>query len=156
MDMWTLQMCISRPLEWASKEISCQISMQRVVNGHFLVVSGVALDLWKPKRPLMFECKRYGLSFSINRLVRENLQLVPSSEWLGMKCERHLEVITGRRGLVRRLLCDDADNLECRDQIDDHIPGWISERPIHRVANDLCGSPGKYECRQRLQNPRYL
>jgi len=70
----------------------------------FLVVSGVALDLRKPKGPLMFEGKRDGLSFSIDRLVRENLQLIPSSKWLGMKRERHLEMIARRRGLVRRML----------------------------------------------------
>ena len=55
------------------------------------------LDLGEPKRPLALQRERHDIFvLDVHRLVRDEIEFVPSTERFGTERERHLEVVAGR------------------------------------------------------------
>ena len=123
----------------------CNVYIDYMPVYRFLVVR-VALDLRKPKGPIV-EGEQYGLSFSIGSLIRDNLQFIPSSKWLEMKCEHHLN--GSERDCEENAIYEQVSNANIVTRWTS-APSWISEQLIHLVANDPCGSPG-WERRYELE-----
>lgn len=59
------------------------------------------LDLGEPKRPLALQRERHDIFvLDVHRLVRDEIEFVPSTERFGTERERHLEVVASRLGGV--------------------------------------------------------
>lgn len=61
-----------------------------------------AVDLGEPERSFMFQRERYDLAIlDVHRLVRDEVEFIPSTERFGTERERHLKVVaSGLRDVV--------------------------------------------------------